>query len=221
MGKVGNRLAANGATAEGIEAARKSLTIFAALAEAQPDNAQARRELGVAHNQLGDLYYESGDVKNELEHYREALRLREELAAADPTNQQLRRDLAVSQGNLGYALAQMGDEVGMVENYRQSLATFEAMSAANPSDAFLLRDLAAGYDFYAQSWKNLATQSNLSTSQRIARWQKARQTWERGLKLAEQMKARGQLPGQDANIVENIQQLLRACDDELAKLKGK
>lgn len=220
LGKVGNRLAANGATAEGLDAARKSLTIFAALAEAQPDNAQAKRELGVAHNQLGDLYYESGDVKNELEHYREALRLREMLAAADPANQQLRRDLAVSQGNLGYALGQIGDEAGTVKNYRKSIETFEAMSAANPNDAFLMRDLAAGYDFFAQSWKNLATQPSASASQQLQRWQQARQWWARCLKLAEQMQARGLLPGQEAGLPQSLKELLKECDSEIAKLKG-
>jgi tetratricopeptide (TPR) repeat protein len=196
------------------------LTIFAALAEAQPNNAQAKRELGVAHNQLGDLLYESGDVKSELEHYRAALKLREELAAADPANQQLRRDLAVSQGNVGYALAQMGDETGMVENYRKSIATFEAMSAANPNDAFLMRDLAAGYDFYAGSWKNLAARPASSPSQRLLRWQQARQWWERSLKLAEQMQSRGLLPGQEAELPQNLKQLLNECESEIAKLKG-
>ncbi|HEX4946561.1 MAG TPA: serine/threonine-protein kinase [Blastocatellia bacterium] len=220
LGKVGERLSVTGAKAEGVESARKSLAVFAELAAAQPNNAQAKRELSVAHNQLGDLFYEIGDLKNELEHYRQSLALREELVAADPANQQLRRDLAVSQGNVGYALAQMGDEAGMVENYRKSLATFEAMSAANPKDAFLMRDLAAGYDFFAQSWKNLATFPGVSRSQQVARWQQARQVWERGLKLAEQMKARGLLPGQDANIVEKLKQQLSECDSELAKLKG-
>jgi non-specific serine/threonine protein kinase/serine/threonine-protein kinase len=220
VGKVGERLSANGAAAEGVESARKALVIFTELVTAQPGNTQAQRELGVAHNQLGDLFYEVGDVKNELAHYRQSLQLREELAAADPTNQQLRRDLAVSQGNVGYAMAQMGDEAGMVEHYNKSIATFEAMSAAKPSDAFLMRDLAAGYDFYAGSWRNLAELPASSSTQRLLRWQQARHWWERSLKLAEQMQARGLLPGQEAGLVENLKQLLSECDSTIAKLKG-
>ncbi|MBS1807890.1 MAG: protein kinase [Acidobacteria bacterium] len=220
LGKIGERLSATGATPEGIEMARKSLAIFSELATAQPGNAQAKRELGVAHNQLGDLYYAASDLKNELEHYRQSLAIREELAAADPANQQLRRDLAVVQGNVGYALAQTGDEAGMVEHYRKSLATFEAMSAAKPEDALLMRDLAAGYDFYGESWKHLATAPSINASQRLMRWQQARYWLERSLKFAQQMQARGLLPGQESGLLANLQQLLNECDSEIAKLKS-
>jgi serine/threonine protein kinase len=220
LGKVGSRLSATGASAEGLELTRKALTIFAELAAAQPDNAQARRELAVAHNNLGDLFYDNGDVKSELENYRQALRLREELAAADPTNRQLRRDLATSQGNVGYALAQTGDEAGMVEHYRKSVTIFEQLSAANPGDALMMRDLAACYDFYGESWKLLASQPSVSVSQRLARWQQARDWLERSLRLTVQMRERGMLPGQDASLVENLTRLVAECDREIAKLKG-
>jgi eukaryotic-like serine/threonine-protein kinase len=220
LGKVAARLSATGAKAEGVDVARKSLAVYAELASAQPGNAQAKRELGVAYNTLGDLFYEAGDVQNELEHYRQALKLREELAAADPVNQQLRRDLAVSQGNFGYASAQLGNEAEMVENYRQSIATFEAMSAANPADALIMRDLAAAYDFYGESWKNLATQPTISTTQKLTRWQQAQHWLERSLKLAQQMQARGLLPGQETSLITNLNTILSECEREMAKLKG-
>ena len=220
LNKVGGRLTATGAKDEGVALTRKSSTVFEALAAAQPDNAQAKRELALAYNNLGDQFYETGEVKDELENYAKALKLREAMAAADPVNQQLRRDLATSQGNVGYALAQTGDEAGMIENYSKSVATFEAMSAANPNDAFIMRDLAAAYDYYGESWKNLATQPTATASQRLARWQQARFWLNRGLKLTLQMQARGMLPGQEASLVENLNKMLIECDDEIAKLNG-
>ncbi len=219
-GNVGRILSETGAKAEGLEFLRKAVPIFEGLVTAQPDNAQAKRELAVAYNSLGDQFYENEDVKNELESYRQALRLRETLAAADPANQQLRRDLATSQGNVGYALAQMGDEAGMIEHYRPSIATFEALSAANPNDAFMMRDLAACYNFYGESWRNLAQHPTANASQRLTRWQQARHWLDRSLKLAQQMQTRGLLPGQESGLIDTLTQAVAECDSEIAKLKG-
>jgi hypothetical protein len=80
--------------------------------------------------------------------------------------------------------------------------------------------LAAAYDFYGESWKNLATQPGISTNQRVTLWQQARQWLERSLKLTEQMQAQGKLPGQEANLMGNLKQLLSECDSELTKLKS-
>ena len=220
LNKVCLRLSATGAKVEGLELSRKSLSLFEALSTAQPNNAQAKRELAVAYNGIGDQFYEAGEVKGELANYSRALKLREEMAAADPVNQQLRRDLATSQGNVGYALAQTGDEAGTIENYSKSVATFEAMSAANPNDALIMRDLAACYDFYGESWKNLATQPSISRGKQITRWKQARSWLERSLKLAVEMKEQGILPGQEVSLITDLKQHLEDCDKGLLKLQA-
>ena len=55
------------------------------LADARPGSAGWQRDLAVAHNKIGDVLVEQGDLAQALKSYQASLAIRERLAAADPT----------------------------------------------------------------------------------------------------------------------------------------
>ena len=77
------------------------MEIFEALASADPNDTQARRDLSVSYNKLGDVHLQARRTDKALQAYQKCLELREALAKADPNDAQARRDLSVSYNKLG------------------------------------------------------------------------------------------------------------------------
>jgi len=143
----------------------RALAAFqAALARAEamvgdnPDDAQARRDLSVSQNRLGDFYLRRrapGDAERALVAYQAALETAEALVGANPDDAQARRDLSVAQGRLGdfyLHRGALGDAERALVAYQAALATDEALVADNPEDAQARRDLSVAQerlgDFY-------------------------------------------------------------------------
>lgn len=99
--KVGDVLMRTGRTGEALEGYRKALMIRAAMVEADPLNASARRELANSYDKVGNALAARGETYEALENYNTALKIREALAVADPTNAEVGRDLASSCYQLG------------------------------------------------------------------------------------------------------------------------
>ncbi|MFZ4082798.1 MAG: hypothetical protein ACOYKN_16340, partial [Pirellula sp.] len=112
-------------------------------AEANPNSAQALRDLSVSLNKLGDFYLargKSGDAELALVQFEESLDIRKQLAEANPNSAQALRDLSVS-------LERMSDVIGQQEkenSSRDALALqIEALQISltlhesNPSSLFL------------------------------------------------------------------------------------
>jgi serine/threonine protein kinase/Flp pilus assembly protein TadD len=113
------------------------------LAQADPTDAQAQRDLSVSYNKLGDVSRQTGAVQEAVESYRQALEIDERLAQADPTDAQAQRDLSVSYNNLGDVSLhlQTGAVQEAVESYRQALEIRERLAQADPTDAQAQNDL--------------------------------------------------------------------------------
>ena len=65
---------------------------------------QARRDLALRLDALGDLRKSQGDLDGALAAYGESLTLRRALCAADPRNAQWQRDAALTAEKIGSAL---------------------------------------------------------------------------------------------------------------------
>jgi Flp pilus assembly protein TadD len=78
------------------EAYQKSLDISLKLAQADPTNAQAQRDLSVSYNKLGDVNLQLGNVPAAREAYQKGLDIFLKLVQADPTNAEAQSDLAYS-----------------------------------------------------------------------------------------------------------------------------
>ncbi|MEK8109407.1 hypothetical protein NKG94_41945 [Micromonospora sp. M12] len=69
------------------------LHIAQQLAEADPTNAQAQRDLSISHTKMGDLATARGNLDAAEAAYQASLLIRQRLAEADPTNAQAQRVL--------------------------------------------------------------------------------------------------------------------------------
>ena len=113
---------------------RKALEIAGALADAEPANQAARRNIARASGKLGDLAALGGDRKEALDHYRRALGVFEALAGKTPAGE-ARRDIVEITPRIGLLQYQIGDLRGALASYSRSLALAEQWTdqdARNP-----------------------------------------------------------------------------------------
>lgn len=124
---------------------RKSLAIRTNLPSELAATTDARHELSVNYERIGDALRMSGDAAGALESYRKSFALRDALAKTKPDNADLRRDLAKSYERIGDTLAQTGKPQEALENQRQSQAIMLPVFAAQPENAELKRNVFINY----------------------------------------------------------------------------
>lgn len=73
-----------------------ALQLFEALAERQPDSAQAQRDLSVSLDRLGDVTGKMGQLGEAKSWFERSMKILEKLALADSNDAQAQRDLIVS-----------------------------------------------------------------------------------------------------------------------------
>jgi tetratricopeptide (TPR) repeat protein len=105
---------------------------------------EARRDLSVSYNRLGDVALRLKRTDEALGHFEKALSIREKLAAREPSNAQARRDLSVSYERLGDVALKRDRAEEALRWYRKALAVTQAL--ADAEDAQAARDLSVGYD---------------------------------------------------------------------------
>ena len=168
-----------GETAGAVELARqfytRAIEIFAALAKADPNDAQAKRDLSLIYPRLGDVHLRLGATDKALQAYQKGLELREALAKADPNDAQAQRDLSVSYEKLGDVHLRLGATDKALEAYQKDLELREALPKADPNDAQAKRDLSVSYDRLGNVHLKLGATDN------------ALETYQKGLGLREEL----------------------------------
>ncbi len=111
---------------------------------ASPD---VRRELVVAHSQVGDLLSATGDTTSALVERRTALAMMETLSALAPTDVNNIRQLGVAYHKLGNSLGNpnypnVGDHQGALENLERSGEVFRKAMQTHPTNAVFRRNAA-------------------------------------------------------------------------------
>ncbi len=124
-----------------IESYTKALSIREALASANPDDLQIRRDLASSYRKVGMQMVETSKAAGGREFLRKSLAVQERLAAARPSDTALRQELAASYNGLGLALEEVGDASGALANHLKALALREAMVTAEPGNQQLRRGL--------------------------------------------------------------------------------
>jgi tetratricopeptide (TPR) repeat protein len=119
--------------------------IFQALAKADPNNAQAQRDLSISYNKLGDVQLQLGATDKALGMYQKGLDVRLTLAKADLNNAQAQRDLSISYSKLGNVQSQLGATDKALEMYQKDLDVSLTLAKADPNNAQAQRDLSFSY----------------------------------------------------------------------------
>jgi tetratricopeptide (TPR) repeat protein len=123
-----------------------ALAVFRRLAEDEPENVGAGRDLSICLDSLGAALRSAGDQAGARAAHEESLAIRRDLAAALPGDVQAQRDLSVSLNNLGGTLLAAGDRAGARAMHLDSLAIGRELAAAQPGDAQALRDLSVSLE---------------------------------------------------------------------------
>jgi non-specific serine/threonine protein kinase/serine/threonine-protein kinase len=132
----GNAMWSNTGDAQGmIESYRKSFAIRERLVAIEPQSDELRRELAIAHENLGDAFDQIGDLRQAMTRYEAAREIIAELAAHDSQHlrylARLHHVIALAQGFAGQS--SLGDTSGALANVRRAVEISEALYAADPS----------------------------------------------------------------------------------------
>jgi tetratricopeptide (TPR) repeat protein len=92
-----------------------------ALAEADPLNARAQRELAACLDKVGNALLATGEQNGALTNYNEAFVIRQKIAAADAKNAELQRDLSISHDKLGEVSTATSNIAGALAHYQEAL----------------------------------------------------------------------------------------------------
>jgi tetratricopeptide (TPR) repeat protein len=84
-----------GNTKEALQAYEQSLEIRNRLATADPQNAQAQRDLSFSYSSIAEIHLKENKLAEALAWYQKALAIAEKLAALDPLNQTFQKDLRI------------------------------------------------------------------------------------------------------------------------------
>jgi tetratricopeptide (TPR) repeat protein len=127
---------------------QRCLTVRERLLAANPESAQAARDVSVSLGKLADFLASRGlpgDATQALGHYQRSLTVRERLLAANPESAQATRDVSVSLNGLADFLARRGlpgDAEQALGHFQRCNDMFERLLAANPESAEAARDVA-------------------------------------------------------------------------------
>ena len=139
---LGDVLLAQGDLPHALDSYWAGLDIRKRLAQADPSNTTAQRNVSVSHEKVGEVLYAQGDLAGALAEYRASLAIRERLTAQDPANAGWQRDLSVSHEKIGDVLRDQSDLAGALAEYRASLTIRERLTAQDPANAQWQTDLA-------------------------------------------------------------------------------
>ena len=137
--QLGNTLAAQREYRAGYELAKR-------LADSDPTNVGAQRDLGVSFDSLGDIALPLGQTKDALDFYQKGLVVRQRLADADPKNAVAQRNLSVSFNRLGNVTLQLGQTKDALDFYQKSLVVRQRLADADPKNAEAQRDLSVSFE---------------------------------------------------------------------------
>jgi serine/threonine protein kinase/tetratricopeptide (TPR) repeat protein len=135
-----------GDTAGAMESYRKALAISEAVVAANPTDNEARRDVLVSRERIGDTLSATGDMAGAVENHRAALAISEQLAAADPSNNKARLTLLISHIKVGEVQAATGDLQGALETYSKGREIAEALVRDDPANASARRAMTIIYN---------------------------------------------------------------------------
>ncbi|HEX8266306.1 MAG TPA: protein kinase [Pyrinomonadaceae bacterium] len=141
---LGDIAEVKGNTAECINHYRRSLEIFAWLADKNPQNFAAQDELARAYETLGDGLSRTPDAAAErLDSYRKTLAIRQSLTAQNTSDRKTRRGVAIAFTKIGEA---SGDNYAEAENnLRKAIEILEDLSRNDPTNARARREIGYAY----------------------------------------------------------------------------
>ena len=137
--ELGQSLAEFGAPDEARQLYEESLEIFKRLAEREPENTEAHRDLSLSLNNIAEIRQRQ-DPAAALTLYEQSLEIAKLLAEREPESTEVQRDLGVIQNRIA-DVRQRQDPAAALTLYEQSLEIAKRLAAREPEDTAFQRDL--------------------------------------------------------------------------------
>ena len=203
---------------EAITALRKGVATLESLADDDPDNSRARREVGWGYKQLGDALMAAGDDAGALASYQKSVSIKEKFAAADPRNAQASFDLATGHVDFAEALSATGDAPQAIEQARQGILILTALSSADPTNVIYSRNLAIDEEKLGDAFAHAGADKNAPRAQRTRAWSAARESYEKAGAIFSELRDHGTLPPADAGMPHKFTGLTADCQRAIEEL---
>jgi tetratricopeptide (TPR) repeat protein len=105
----------------------------------------AQRDLSIALERVGNIFYRNGDLPAALTHYQNSLLMAEHMIGSDKDDIQLQRDLSVMFNKIGNVHLATGESRRAIEHYQRGLLITERLVSNQKRNTQLLRDLSIGF----------------------------------------------------------------------------
>ena len=140
-----------GDPAGAMQSYRQALIIAGQLVAANPNDAQARRSVGVIREKMSDVQSVTGDLAGAVESAQSSWTAFKGLADSDPGSSAAQQSLAISYIKVGDVSGNPNfpnnkDQAGSLRNYRASLAIFQALDKSDPNNPKIRRFLGLVYE---------------------------------------------------------------------------
>ena len=162
------------------------------VVDAEPDNANHRRNLSVSFNKMGELHRAMGQGEQARQAFASALAIRQGLAEAEPDHAGYQRDLSVSFSKMGDLHRALGQGEQARQAFSASLEIAQRLAEADPDQADYQRDLSVAFDKMGSLHRALgqgeqarqAFSASLEIARRLADAEPDRADYQRGLSIS-------------------------------------
>jgi tetratricopeptide (TPR) repeat protein len=197
-----------------IDTFRQITSAYKALVDADPLNLSARFELADAFKYTGQALAKTGDLNGALTYYRQALAILRMLNE-NHSERDARIKLIEINEVIGGVLETIGDKEGAIANYREALAILEGLSATEPGNKTTRQSTALEHANIARVYATIAADS--SNQKQRESWTEARASYQRSLKIWQELRAQKSLGPKDETHYTEVIQEIKKCDVALAK----
>jgi tetratricopeptide (TPR) repeat protein len=206
---------------EAAEMQVKATAILEEVSAANPQNGALREYLGEALNRLATYRRGQGDPWAALETDRRANQIFRELVSADPKDVLAKTNFGFSNNGIALSLQALGKPDLALKVFRESIASFEEMSAVSASsNRYVRTGLAQTYSGLGDVYSSLANGKNISPSQQIEDWEKARTLCRKSLALWNDKTNRGELESGERDDAARVAQCIAGAEGHLKEAVG-
>jgi serine/threonine protein kinase/tetratricopeptide (TPR) repeat protein len=216
-GNLGSCLVKAGDKVGALEQFRQAQSLYDALVIADPGDVNIRRNSAVGYRNIGVALGGTGDRVGALESFRIALQLFAQLVAKDQNNADFRRQEGLTYLRSSTFMSDTGDLQGALAGAEQARALDEALVAAAPKNTVARSNLALIYSQLGKVHFLSAGKAGMSSDQQAVHWRAARDWYQKGLGIWQEMKSNTTLTGADASKPEEVAKDIARCDAALAR----
>ena len=135
----------NGDLAKAPEHCQLAVDLDEKRAAANPEDPEAKQDLGYSLSQSGTIYRKKGDLLAAFKSFDRSLIIRQMVADGDPQNVRARISLVYPHRALGGVLEDMGRLAEAMSQYRMAVRIGEALVAKYPADSLTRERVAGAY----------------------------------------------------------------------------